>query len=177
MLARILAITAFRVLSALLIFGFIALVTTPGARAASMSDYLENKLVDWFFRGQAYTPPTTIYVALATTTGSDAACGTEVSGNNYARAGVSSALANWAGTQGAGTTVASSGASGTTSNNGVIAFPTPSASWGTVVELCAFDAASAGNLLFRNALTISKTINNGDVVDLPAAALTFQFDN
>lgn len=175
---KALYITTFRALGAALIFGLIALVTfAPPARAASMSDYLENKLIDYVFRGQTFTAPATIYVALATTTGSDSACGTEVSGNAYARAAVTSSLANWAGTQSTGSTTASSGTNGTTSNNATIPFPTPTASWGTVTELCAFDASTAGNLLFRNALTISKTINTGDVVDLPAAALTFQFDN
>ena len=39
------------------------------AAAGAMSDYLENKLVDYVFRGQAYTAPTTVHVALATAAG------------------------------------------------------------------------------------------------------------
>lgn len=174
---KALSLTAFRVLAATAFIIVGLSVVAPQARAASMSDYLENKLTDFVFRGQTFTAPATIYFALATTTGSDAACGTEVTGGSYARVGVTSSLANWAGTQSAGSTIASSGSSGTTSNNGVITFPTPSAGWGTVTEICMFDASTSGNLLFRNALTISKTINIGDIVDLPAAALTFQFDN
>lgn len=148
------------------------------AYAGSMSDYLENKLTDALLRGQAYTMPATVYVALATTTGSDAACGTEVTGGSYARVAVTSSLANWAGTQGAGTTVASTGTSGTTSNNASVTFPAPTAAWGTVTEFCVFDASTAGNLLFRAALTTSKTINNGDAApSFAAGALTFQIDN
>ena len=33
---------------------------------AHKSDYLENKLIDWFWRGQAFTPPVTLYFALFT---------------------------------------------------------------------------------------------------------------
>lgn len=146
---------------------------TNFAHAGATSNYLQNKIIDQLFRAQAYTFPTTMYVALSTTAPSAAACGTEVSGSNYSRVAVTSALANWAGTQSAGSTVASSGTSGQTSNNGVITFPTPSATWNTVVGVCVFDAASAGNLLWYATLTISKTINNGDTVTFPAATLTF----
>lgn len=148
------------------------------AHAGAMSDYLENKLTDALLRGQTYTMPATVYVALATTTGSDAACGTEVSGGSYARVAVTSSLANWAGTQSAGSTTASSGTSGTTSNNAAITFPSPTASWGTVVEWCVLDASSGGNLLFRAALTVSKTVNNGDAApSFAPGALTWQIDN
>lgn len=33
---------------------------------AGKSDYLENKFIDWFFRGQSFTAPTTTYVAMLT---------------------------------------------------------------------------------------------------------------
>lgn len=151
---------------------------SAAASAASLSDYLENKLVDAFLRGQAYTMPATTYVALATTSGSDAACGTEVTGGSYARVAVTSSLANWAGTQGAGTTVASSGTGGTTSNNNAITFPAPTANWGSITEFCVFDASTSGNLLFRAALTTPKTVNNGDAApSFASGALTFQIDN
>lgn len=148
------------------------------ASAASMSDYLENKLIDFVLRGQTFTAPTTVYYGLATGAGSDAACGTEVTGGSYARVAVASSLANWAGTQAAASTTASSGTSGTTSNNTVVTFPAPTANWGVVVEYCVFDAASAGNLLWRATLTASKTINNGDSApSFAAGAATFQIDN
>lgn len=150
----------------------------PRAHATSLSDYLENKLVDAFLRGQAYTMPVTTYVALATATGSDVACGTEVTGGSYARVAVTSSLTNWSGTQGAGTTVASTGTGGLVSNNVAVTFPAPTASWGSVTEFCVFDASTAGNLLFRAALTTSKTINNGDAApSFTAGSLTFQVDN
>lgn len=147
------------------------------AHADAMGNATENSVVDWFLRGQAYTPPATVYIALATVAGSDAACGTEVTGGSYARASIASSLANWAGTQSAGSTVASSGTGGTTSNNIAISFATPTAGWGNVVEFCAMSALSGGVLLFRNALTVAKTINTGDTVSFPIGSLTFQIDN
>lgn len=142
---------------------------------SAMSDYLENKLVDQIFRGTAYTFPTTLYVGLLTAAPSDAGGGTEVSGGSYARASIAASLANFAGTQGAGTTVASTGTGGSTSNNTAITFATPSATWGTVTHFGIYDAASGGNLLFWGALTISKTINQADTVTFPAASLSVTF--
>jgi hypothetical protein len=144
---------------------------------AALTDYFENKLIDQIFRGQAFTFPASLYIGLLTAAPSDSAAGTEVAGGAYARVAVAGSLANWAGTQGAGTTVASSGTGGTTSNNGVITFPTPSAGWGVVGWVGIYDASSAGNLLAYAALSVSKTINQGDAVTFPAASLTFQIDN
>lgn len=149
-------------------------IAPQDAEAAAISNYLQNKFVDWFFRAQTFTAPTSIYIALATTTGTAAACGTEVTGGSYGRVQVTGALAAWAGTQSAGSTTASSGTSGQTSNNASITFPSPTANWGTVTSFCAFDASSGGNLLFFAALTVSKTINNGDAApSFAAAALTY----
>lgn len=140
---------------------------------SAMSDYLENKLIDQLFRGQTFTPPATLYVGLLTAAPSDVGGGTEVSGNDYSRASVSASLTSWAGTQSTGSTTASSGTGGQTSNNASISFPTPSATWGTVTHFGVYDAATGGNLLFWGALTISKTINQADTVQFPAASLTF----
>ncbi len=148
------------------------------SHAGALSDYLENKVIDYVLRGQAFTAPTNVYFALATSTGSDVACGTEVTGGSYARVTVASSMANWAGTQSAGSTTASSGTGGTTSNNGTVTFPAPTANWGVVTEYCVFDASTAGNLLWRAALTTSKTINNGDAApSFAAGAATLQIDN
>ena len=155
---------------------------------AAWSDFAENKLIDWFFRGQAIgitgasaaagTGPTSLYVGLLTAAPSDTGGGTEVSGGSYARVTVASSMANWAGTQSAGSTTASSGTSGTTSNNNTITFPAPTANWGVVTHVGVYDASSGGNLMFYMALTVSKTINNGDAApSYAAAALTFQIDN
>lgn len=146
---------------------------------AAKSDYLENKIIDFMFRGQTFTPPSTLYIGLLTVnTDDDGAPLTEVTGGSYARVAVTSSLANWAGTQSAGSTTASTGTSGTTSNNSSITFPSPTANWGTVVGLFIADAASGGNMLYYGALSSSKTINSGDLAPvITAGSLTFQEDN
>lgn len=145
---------------------------------SAKSDYIENKIIDWFFRAQAFTPPATMYVGLLTSAPSDSGGGTEVSGGSYARVAVTSSLTNWAGTQASGSTVASSGTSGTTSNNSPISFPAPTANWGTVSHFGLYDASSGGNLLWWGSLTQAKTINNGDAApSFAAAALALQEDN
>lgn len=142
---------------------------------SAMSDFLENKLIDQLFRGQSAPTTSTLYVGLLTAAPSDAGGGTEVTGGSYARVGVTSSLANWAGTQSAGSTSASSGTGGQTSNNAAITFPTPSAGWGTVTHFGIFDASSSGNLLFHGALSIAKTINQSDTVTFPAGSLAITF--
>lgn len=148
------------------------------AQAASLSDFAENKMVDAVLRGQALAAPATMFIALYTACPTDATAGTEVTGGSYARVAVTSSLANWAGTQAAASTVASSGTGGTTSNNATITFPAPTANWGVVTCVGWMDASTAGNLWIYNALTISKTINNGDAApSFGISALTFQVDN
>lgn len=147
------------------------------AHAGALTDYAENKLIDALKRGQALGAPASLHVGLDTVACTEAGGGTEVSGGSYARVPVVSSLANWAGTQSAGSTVASSGTSGTTSNNGVITFATPSAGWGTVVSVRLWDASTAGNAWICTTLGLAKTINSGDTVSFPAGSLTFQIDN
>lgn len=145
---------------------------------AALSNYLENKLVDHVFRGQSWsaTAPAQVWVALYTAAPSDAGGGTEVSGNNYARVAVDRSLTAWAGTQGSGTTTASSGTDvGVTSNNAAITFLVPSGSWGTVTHFGILDAVSGGNLLFHGALTVQQTVNTGNTVSFAAGQLTITF--
>lgn len=153
------------------------LLTPLAAQAQALTDYAENKLVDAVFRGQALGAPATFYVALFTTACSDSAAGTEVSGGSYARVAVTSSLANWAGTQSAGSTTASSGTGGATSNNAAITFPAPSgANWGTLTHFGLFDDPTAGNMWVCQGLTASKTVNDGDAAPaFNAGALTVTF--
>jgi hypothetical protein len=125
------------------------------------SDYMENAIINWL-RGTAFPGvPTNVYVALFTTATSDAGGGTEVSGGSYARAEVAASAAAW---------TAPSGGNGETENVDPIAFPTATASWGTITHLALFDAASGGNMLYHGALTESKTVGADDSITIGAGA-------
>ncbi|MBA4344399.1 MAG: hypothetical protein C0423_19845 [Methylibium sp.] len=102
----------------------------------------------------------------------------EPSGGGYGRVAVANSLANFAGTQGAGTTTASSGTSGQTSNNVPITWPAPTADWqasgARIVGVAEFDANVAGNAWIWKMLAVPKTINNGDAApSIAAGADTF----
>lgn len=116
---------------------------------AGFSDYLEDKVLDHVFGGNAYTAPSTLYVALYTVAPTDTGGGTEVSGGGYVR-------------QSSAFTV--SGTNPTTaSNSAAVEYPTATADYGTVVAVGIFDASSSGNLLAYANLTTSKVVSTGDV--------------
>ena len=128
---------------------------------AQASDYLENKVIDHLFRTGTFAKPAGLYIALFTAAPSDLGGGTEVVGGGYARVNLAPLDTNWKATQG-GTSGASTGTGGVTSNAVAITFPAPSAPWGTVTHFGIFDAASGGNLLIHDALTAPRTILSGD---------------
>lgn len=126
-----------------------------------LSNYAENKLIDYYFRTAAMpTKPSHVYIALYTATPSAAGGGTEVAGGSYARQDLAPLDTNWLATQG-GTSGASSGTTGQTKNAAAITFPAPTADWGTITSYGIFDAL-AGNLLFFGNFTTPKTVLNGD---------------
>lgn len=159
-----------RFLAALL--AVVGLFGAQFAQAQALSDFAENASIDATFRGQSLGAPATLYFGLSTAACGDTGVGTEVTGGSYARVGVTASLANFAGTQSAGSTTASSGTGGTTSNNAAINFATPSAGWGTVTHWFIADASTSGNIWICDDLTTSKTINSGDTVSFAIAAMT-----
>lgn len=123
---------------------------------SSMSNYLENKIVDGTIRGTTYTAPSTVYVALYTSDPTDADTGTEVSGGSYARQSVTFGAPS----------------NGVSTNSGAVTFPTATASWGTIGWVGIRDASTAGNLLYHAPLTASKTIGSGDIFTISAGNLS-----
>lgn len=125
--------------------------------AGSKSDYLENKILDLVWGNQAFSPPSTIYVALFTAAPNDAGGGTEVSGGSYSRVGVQNNATNWPAASG-----------GQKENGTAINFPQATLAWGTVVAVGFFDAATNGNLLAWADLAASKAVGVGDTISFPA---------
>lgn len=124
---------------------------------AGFSDYLEQAILNHFFRAQAFTPPTAIYVSLHTADPGDTG-GNEVTGGGYARQAV--------------TFNAASG--GTIANAASITW-NATANWGTVTHFAVWDAATAGNMLASGALSASKTVNANDSLTIGAGQLSLSF--
>ena len=143
----------------------------------SITDYLENKIIDWLFRGESYSPPSTLYCALFSSATTETGGGAEFAGNGYARVGVVASLANFAGTQAAGSVDISTGDTGKTSNNIEVEFPGPTGAWGTATHMAIFDAATDGNMLLYGALKKSKIIGSGAAAPkFKAGSVTFMLD-
>ena len=126
----------------------------------SISNYLENKILDATLRNVAYTSPATVYLALFTTDPTDAGTGTEVSGGSYARKAVTFGAAS----------------NGAVSNSADVLFDIATANWGTITHVGVYDALTAGNLFYHGAVTTSKTINTDDQYKMPAGDLTITLD-
>lgn len=157
-----------------------AALIAPIATAADLTNYGENRLIDALFRGQAIGAPASWHLALYTDTCTDAGPGTEVStsGTAYARQSAAASLANWAGTQAAGSTTASTGTGATTSNNAVISWAESTAGWGTIQAVGFTDASSGGNRwICINLGSPFNVSTSGITVKFNAGTLTFQIDN
>jgi hypothetical protein len=129
------------------------------------SAYLENAQLNWL-KGTTYpAAPATVYVALFTVTPTDAGAGTEVTGGSYARAAITTST-GWSSISGTPEQI---------SNGGIVTFATPTASWGTVVAIAVFDALTAGNLLYWNAIT-SQAIASGVVASFAVGTLILTDD-
>ena len=155
-------------------------VSALTVHAAALTDYGENKVTDALLRGQAIGTPATWHMALFTTACTDAGPGTEVStsGTGYGRQPVTAALASWAGTQSAGSTVASSGTGGTTTNNAAITWSASTAAWGTLQSVGWMDASSAGNRWICIDLASPLNVSGaGFTMSFSAGQLSFQIDN
>lgn len=122
-----------------------------------ISDYLANKLLDHVLKGDSYTQPANLYVALCSESITDSDTGstiTEPSGG-YSR----QLISTW--------DAASLGMAGNASSANFAA----TADWGTISDVGLCDALTAGNLLICGELTESKSVSNGDTLQFAVGAL------
>lgn len=131
--------------------------------------FLKTALLNHAFNDPAYTQPTTFYVGLLTGTRSnddDTTGLTEVStsGTAYARVSFTAAdIGAAAGTDPVAKTVTA-----------LLTFAEATASWGTPGFYAVYDASSAGNALWVQALTNPQLISIGNTPRIPANTLVFQ---
>lgn len=125
--------------------------------SGTATDYLEQKVADHIFSEglRTYTPATNIYIAMFSALPTDAGVYSELaSTGSYARANATGDFANASG--------------GTCTNDISIDFPTATANWSaTATHYGIFDASSAGNMIFWDALDENKTVTNGDTLKFP----------
>ena len=116
------------------------------------SDYLAVKQLNNALRGIAYTPPTTLFAALFTTTPTSAGGGVEVATGSYARQPVTFSAPS-------GNQCLSSGGT---------YFNIPTLDWGNIVGAALFDASTTGNMLYFGDLVTPRIVYAGDPVFFPA---------
>lgn len=157
---------------------FVIIAASMPAFSAALTDYAENKLIDALLRGQSIGTPATWYIGVTTDTCSDSTAGSEPSGGNYSRVSVTAGLSQWSGTQSSGSTTASSGTGGTSSNNASITWPTSTASWGNLQAVRWYDASSSGNSWICINLSSPYNVSAaGITVSFQSGQLQFQIDN
>jgi hypothetical protein len=128
----------------------------------SLSNYVEDEVLDHVLKTGDWAQPAALYVALSTADPTDDASGIlEPVGNGYAR--VSHAAWDVA-------------ASRATENTGTISFPEASGAWGTITHFFISDASTAGNMIAHGALSASKTIGAGDNASFQDGAIDVSFN-
>lgn len=134
---------------------------------AHFTDYLEQKILEYVFRGQPFSQPSALYIGLFTTlpTSDAGTGGIEVSGGGYQRVNMGTLSNAWS---------AWTAASGIR-NTADIAFPQATTAWGTVVGLGIWDAATGGNLLVFAPFQTSKNVNSGDTLTIQANNISINF--
>lgn len=145
---------------------------------ASMTNVLENRVLDFLFRGGPLEPANTTWLALFTSPPTDAVPGNEPDAPSYARAPIPSTMVDWSGTDSPTSTTASGGSSGTIYNISEVSFPDPQEDWGMVTHIGMFDAEIGGTYLFWAPLAVPRNFVPGDVnIKFKAAELSVQIDN
>jgi len=130
----------------------------------SLSNYIENALLDHLFQGN-FTPPANIYVALSTTDPTEDGSGiTEpLATANYAR--VATAPTDW-----------NTASNSVVDNASNIAFPEANSSWGNITHFGLFDANVAGNCVAHGALGAPVAVGANDTPYLAAGNIAVSLE-
>ncbi len=151
----------------------------------AMSDYLESTLINYIFRGQSFTQPANIYIALCSGVPVDAHTaashqagpnpggipelmppGSGGSAGAYVRMAVPSGVDKWD---------APTATGGDTENTNAITFPTATSNWGHISGVALCDDKWDGNVLMFGALDVVRVVNSGDVFKFDAGAIDITF--
>jgi len=138
----------------------------------SASNYLESGLLHHIFRGQTFSKPPMIAVALCSGVPDDNSTGANLpelpNANGYARVEVGApGDATW------NFIVQSTGGSGLVDNVSAVTFTTATGDWGYVSGVCILDSGvyGAGNVLFHAPLTTPRIVLTNDTFQFSAGNL------
>lgn len=131
---------------------------------SGFSTYLSQGIIQSTLRGQAFTVPSNLYLALFTADPTDD------------NATANEATGAWYGRVSTGAWAAPVGTGNSTSNSNQITFSAVTGVAITITHWGIYDAASGGNLLYSGALTASKVLNVGDIMTVAAGALQITVD-
>lgn len=119
------------------------------------SNYLDDRILESIFKNTAFTPPSSLHLALYTSNPTADNTGTELTGGSYSRKLI--------------TFAASSG--GTIASNAAVTFSSLSAA--TITHFGVLSASSGGNLLVYGAFASPISVNTGDDLTLASGAVSF----
>lgn len=132
----------------------------------SLTDFAEDAMLDHVFNKLSYTPPATVYVALATADPTDAATGASMSevanANGYVRTAITLSAA----------------AARRITQSGAVTFPQASGGgWGTATHwaLVSSNTYGAGDVLAAGAFVASKLINDGNTPSIATTEIYAEF--
>ncbi len=128
------------------------------------SNYLEEAVLNHFFRNGNIPSPSQLYLALYISDPTDSDTGTEIQGGGYQRMPIGF------------TAPKQTGGKGTIQNNAEIRFPIASANWGTISHFGIRTALTGGELLAYAPVPVPKLIESGDEAKFNVNALTISMD-
>jgi len=132
-----------------------------------ITSYQSNRIIDGQFGSVSNSIPANLYFGLSTTAPSfDGTGATEPSGNAYARVTVANNKTSF-----------TSAALGIITNAISITFPESTGSWGTITYCLIYDASTAGNLMYYEALPVSRAVPTLTTVLFAVGALSVQMNN
>ena len=127
---------------------------------SAASNWLEEAVLNHFFRNTPITAPAQIFLALYISDPTDADVGTEINGGGYARRQITFTAPSQVSDRGQIT------------NNAEVRFPVATANWGNISHFGIRTAITGGNLLAYGTVPTPRQIESGDEAVFRANSLT-----
>ena len=122
----------------------------------ALSNDWEQHLLQYTFNSNSLTRPSSLFLALHTADPTDAG-GNEISGNGYARQSITFGTVS----------------GNTATSNATVTFPACTGSaWGVISHCSIHTSASGGTMICHSALTLSKDIQIGDILQVQSGSIT-----